>query len=127
MKLKVLQISENDLYNFLHDINNYISEQYYEEDYEFLCAKPLYNCTACVYIYQSKLTYNKALYILQSYGTLTSVAYCTGTRCNMYHAGRYSRTTYKHFSRFRKFIREDWYFNLDVIEEQNLELVNWFK
>lgn len=87
--------------------------------------KRLYHCTATVF--ESPII--EGYVFLKSYNTV--VALFDIENKTVYQRGRFTRTTYQHFRKFRNYCWEN-YCNVREmkpwdIKEKNLELYNWFK
>lgn len=75
----------------------------------------LYKCQAYIYRYDKG-------YALKSYNTFVAV-YSISEK-HVVELGRFSMTTYKHISKFYKWLESNGY---PVQSSENIELVNWFK
>lgn len=80
-----------------------------------LNTRRLYHCNAQV----CETPYG---YALKSYNTY--VAIYSREQKHLVSLGRFSRTSYQHVSKFKKWLLTS---GEDVESEDNLELVNWFK
>ena len=82
-------------------------------------AERLYKCTAWIWY-----DIADSIIWLRSYKTIVG---CYDFQTNtLFQFGRYSMTTYQHFSKLRKYIRENF---LDIpycMHEFNCEIENWF-